>query len=275
MEHRSPPRPRRLDHHHHRRHDEPGPRLGRRAFSLAALGALLGPRRGEGRVRYRLVFEDTFAGGSLNTDRWNDTWSSGRCRTVNGEIGYFAPGANASPADGGLRIRAEPEPAGDNPCGDGFWRTGMIKSRRTFRYGRFEIRMKVPAGKGYWPAFWLADDRSEIDIVEILGREPGTAHFTVHWGGYGAGHRQSHDHWHGPDFSADYHTFRVDWGPKQIVWYVDGVERRRLSKSLDRWFVLIANLSVGGHWAGYPDGTTPAPGDLSIAYVRVWERSAS
>src|SRR5438445_576325 len=73
----------------------------------------------------------------------------------------------------------------------------------------------------------------------------------------------------GPDFSADFHIFAVDWQPNEIVWYVDGTERFRSNKGIPAMpMYVIANLAVGGDWPGNPDATTRFPGYMDIDYIR-------
>jgi beta-glucanase (GH16 family) len=82
------------------------------------------------------------------------------------------------------------------------------------------------------------------------------------------------DGWAGPDFSADWHTFGVDWEPGSLTWYVDGVERARFTDAAvtDKAAYLVLNLAVGGSWAGSPDGSTALPAKLQVDYVRVYQR---
>ena len=135
--------------------------------------------------------------------------------------------------------------------------------------------MRVPAGRGYWPAFWLAGSGptyTEIDVVEVLGHDPRTAHFTVHWEENGL-RRQRHEAWTGPDLSDGFHDFAVEWNRDRVVWFVDGAERWRVPIRLPDPMVVIVNLSVGGTWAGNPDASTPRPGFLDVELVRVYRRA--
>jgi hypothetical protein len=150
------------------------------------------------------------------------------------------------------------------------------------RYGYFEARLKVPKGQGYWPAFWLLGANgttgvNEIDIHEILGNDPSTAYMTVHWGqSYTTGHQSDGSQFTGPDFSADFHTFGLEWDPDKIVWTIDGVERKTHTgdgvPQVDMYIIL--NLAIGGGWPGAPDGATSFPGNYEIDYVRAYQRVA-
>jgi MYXO-CTERM domain-containing protein len=98
---------------------------------------------------------------------------------------------------------------------------------------------------------------------------------TVHWGtDYGAGHQSDGSSWVGSDFSADFHTFGLEWNPDSIVWTIDGVERKRhIGAGVPQVeMYLILNLAIGGTWPGAPDGTTPFPGLYQIDYVRAYTR---
>ncbi len=80
--------------------------------------------------------------------------------------------------------------------------------------------------------------------------------------------------WSGPDFSAGWHTFAVDWEPNAITWYVDGVKRQQdtnASTITNKPMYLLANLAVGGNWAGSPGATPAFPCEFSIDYIRVYD----
>ncbi len=163
------------------------------------------------------------------------------------------------------------------------------------KHGRFEARIKVPAGQGMWAAFWLLGDDfkevgwphcGEIDIMENIGREPGKTHGTIHGPKYeGAkGIGKSFDHRTGRSFPDDFHVYAVEWEPNEIRWYVDG-EHFQTRKPADlpkgaEWvyehpFFILLNLAVGGRWPGNPDETTKFPGEMLVDYVRVYKRAES
>jgi beta-glucanase (GH16 family) len=219
---------------------------------------------------WQLVFEDDFNGKSLDERKWTSAFPWGRDRSSVGELQYYAP--DAFTVDSGkLNIIAKPTPDKSHP-----YDSGLISSHDSFapEFGRFEIRCKVPPGKGLWPAFWLLpEDTSwppEIDVFEALGQQTNTVHMTAHWLQNGT-HQQSGSEYSGPDFSRDFHTFAVEWSAQKILWYVDGVKRYELtSKSPTGPMYLLANLAVGGDWPGAPDGSTPFPATFSIDYIRAY-----
>jgi beta-glucanase (GH16 family) len=226
-------------------------------------------------ANWRLTFGEEFEASTLDLNRWMTTYSDGgRTLSGNQEAEYYADDAFEF-QNGILRIRAEKRSMG------GFnYTSGVITSYRSFRqqYGYFEIRAKMPKGKGFWPAFWLLPmDRwpPEIDVLEVLGHQTDVVYLTNHWGADWQ-HHQSQGQWfQGPDFGSDFHLFGIDWEPDVIIWYVDGVERFRSYIGVPQEpMYLIANLAVGGSWPGYPDSTTPFPSYFEIDYIRGYERIA-
>jgi len=150
-------------------------------------------------------------------------------------------------------------------------------------YGHFEARIKLPTGKGLWPAFWLIGENitwagtakaGEIDVMEVLGDRP----------------EQVEQHAHGPglDFGgpaalpagqsvADWHTYSITWTPSRIDWQIDGRMTRSLTRSeagedgwvFDHPFYIVLNLAVGGGWPGDP-GETRFPATMLVDYVRAY-----
>ncbi len=158
--------------------------------------------------------------------------------------------------------------------------SGVLCSTLEQKYGYFEARLKVPAGQGMWPAFWLlgkvgTTGVNEIDIHEILGNQPDKVYMSLHWGtDYGAGHESDGGNWIGPDFSADFHVFGLEWNPDSVIWTIDGVEHmRHTGEGIPQVeMYIILNLAIGGSWPGAPDATTAFPGLYQIDYVRAYAR---
>lgn len=168
--------------------------------------------------------------------------------------------------------------------------SGIITSYDSFRfrYGRAEIRARFPAGKGFWSAFWLLNayykqdqpEDPEIDVIEAIGDRTGTAfqayHYLVDRDGDGFHTDYVSVEMQAPidDFSADFHTYAVDWQPGRIVWYVDGVETNRIegAEVSTEQMYLIANFAIGGAFPGPPDSTTPFPSSMEIDWIRVYRR---
>jgi beta-glucanase (GH16 family) len=270
---------------------QPVPALAHAAGASAGLQRVYLPIVQHG--SWLLIFQDEFAGDRLDHAKWVNCylWANLGCYKTNGsEMEWYTPDA-AAVSGGRLHLQAQQRPTLGSDGQTYPYTSGLIASgsgsydpadgpRFAFRYGYVEIRARVPAGRGFWSAFWLLRaDRSlpwEIDIFEILGHQPATANMTVHYpladGSTGA-HGTAYT---GPDFSAGEHTYALDWSADQLVWYIDGVERKRERNAAhiphDPMY-LIANLAVGGDWPGPPDPTTVFPNMLNIDYIRVWQRS--
>lgn len=167
--------------------------------------------------------------------------------------------------------------------------SGRIKTQGLFEqaYGRFEARIRLPAGRGIWPAFWMLGgdfdvvgwpDCGEIDIMEYRGQEPSIIHGTVHGPGYfGGGGVTARYQLRGSRFDTGFHEFAIEWTHEEIVWFVDGrryhvVDRGDLP---DRWvfdhpFFILLNVAVGGTFVGPPGESTTFPRTMLVDWVRVY-----
>lgn len=181
--------------------------------------------------------------------------------------------------NGILAIKATHTPKNAQPYTYDFpYVSGLITTRRTFsqRYGVFEIRAKMPKGKGLWPAFWLLPiDGSwppEIDVLEILGHHPNILHTALHSGKISQKQSTRKEN-KIPDSSENFHTYSVDWGPEEIAFFFDDKEvaRHPTPPDMHKPMFLLANLAVGG-WAGVPDAATSFPATYEIDWVRVYQK---
>jgi len=154
--------------------------------------------------------------------------------------------------------------------------------------GRFEARLQLPTGQGFWPAFWLlgADvydigwpQCGEIDIMENLGQQPHLIYTTVHGPGYSGGGGVGLS-WELPQggLVTDFHIYAVEWTAVSIIWLVDGIEVFSVTPGdlpgdwvFDHPFYLILNLAVGGNWPGPPNQDTIFPQSVVVDWVRVYE----
>jgi beta-glucanase (GH16 family) len=244
--------------------------------SLGLAFACIGADQTE-RAGWKLTFQDEFNGSSLDPQKWNpnDPWG----RERNQELQAYVKDAFVV-TNGLLHIQAEKREA-FYARKQRSYTSGMMTTYGKFsqQYGRFEIRCRVPKGKGMWPAFWLLPDPlgwpPEIDVLEILGHEPDKLYMTHHFRGTQGKRASSGGSWKGPDFSAEFHEFAVEWSPENIVWFVDGTERFRSNKTIPqtKMYVLV-NLAVGGDWPGAPDDKTRFPASFDVDYVRVYERES-
>jgi beta-glucanase (GH16 family) len=153
--------------------------------------------------------------------------------------------------------------------------------RFSFTYGVAEARLKLPRGNGLWPGFWMMPESRawppELDIMEAGCADPSRNVMTVHWGTTPQDHQSDSTVWTGgPDFSADFHVFTLEWSANALVWYIDGIQRKQYMVSANIPQVamyIILNLAVSsGGWTGTPDATTVFPAVYEIDYVRVWQR---
>ena len=111
-------------------------------------------------------------------------------------------------------------------------------------------------------------------VPAILGQDPRRTYMWLHMGKEPS-RDQPHATYRGPDFSADYHIFAVDWQPERVVWYIDGVERFRFEGDVPQAPMhLIANLTVGlkSTWGSAPTAATQFPAVYSIDYIRVYQK---
>jgi beta-glucanase (GH16 family) len=272
-------------------------------------------------VRWLLVWDDEFEGDTIDRTKWdfdlgngfydynNHAWVPG---WGNEELQYYTDDPrNAFVRDSVLHLCALKEPL--HGCG---YTSARLKTRRrdgtplfNQRYGKFEFRARVPHGKGLWPALWMLpqDDRyggwaasGEIDVMEILGEQPGKVLGSTHYGS-GFPKRELTTHTHvlpGGGSVADWHVYAVEWEPGVIRWSLDGVvwatqdfwwscsktrdgqgiEARRASDvnpwpaPFDQPFYLVMNVAVGGNFPGVPNPATAFPAQLLVDYVRVYER---
>jgi beta-glucanase (GH16 family) len=232
-----------------------------------------------GKGKWQLIFQDEFDHQNLDQTKWNTCYpwvENGGCtNSGNSELEWYQPD-EVFIENGVLKLQAQKRSMNGFP-----YTAGMISShgKFEFQYGYIEARLKVPAGKGLWPALWLLPANlewpPEIDIHEILGHTTSTVHMTLHYKQPGAPHLSSGGSYIGPDFSADFHTIAVLWEPQTIIWYVDGIERYYVENDIPAQpMYVIANLAVGGNWPGSPDENTPFPSTYDIDYIRVWQNQS-
>ena len=181
--------------------------------------------------------------------------------------------------------------------------SGRISTQnlKTFTYGRFEVKAKVPKGQGYLPAFWLmANDENvygqwprcgEIDCMEVMGQDTNKLYGTIHYGNPHAESQGTYTIKDGEEsFSDGFHTFTCDWEPGKITWYVDGIKYHEESNwhsttegqgtltypaPFDQPFYIILNLAVGGSWVGNPNEETSfVDNPFVVDYVRVYQKDS-
>lgn len=233
-----------------------------------------------------LKWSDEFNGKSLDNNTWN--YETGGGGWGNNELeNYTNSVKNSFITEGNyLVIEARQESSGSNNYTSARIQT---KGKEEFKYGRMDIRAKLPKGKGIWPAIWMLGSNisttpwpasGEIDIMELLGHEPNKMYGTMHWGNVGQGSTHIGGSYvlPGEDFSQKFHVFSIVWDSYKIEWYVDDQKFFTGNKTdvngnypFDQPFFFILNLAVGGDWPGNPDATTVFPQRMIVDYVRVYQ----
>lgn len=151
-------------------------------------------------------------------------------------------------------------------------------------HGRVEARIKLAAGQGLWPAFWLLGNNigvvgwptcGEMDIMENKGSQPTITSSAVHGPGYSGNTPFVHTY---TPITSDYHIYAVEWDAQAIRYFVDGTEHYAVSRGsvgtygtwvFDQSFYVILNLAVGGNFDGNPQSDTIFPATMLIDWVRV------
>ncbi|WP_066173636.1 carbohydrate binding domain-containing protein [Bacillus marinisedimentorum] len=266
---------------------------------------------GQTQSDWDLVWSDEFIADEIDLSKWSydignwviDENGDGIAPGWgNNELQYYTDSQeNSYIEDGKLVIEAKKE---ESPVTDEFgsyqYTSAKLKTKDLFskKYGKFEAKMKLPAGKGYWPAFWMMPQNDvygswpasgEIDIMEAAGKDLSAIGGTIHFGEEYPNNTYKGAEYHFPEGEdiTGFHTYSIEWEPGEIRWYVDG----ELYQTLDNWFskgtnqadkfsfpapfdqefYMILNLAVGGWYGGNPDDTTQFPGKMEVDYVRAYE----
>lgn len=234
-----------------------------------------------------LVMSDEFdTEGAPDSSIWKFEIGTGDNGWGNQELQYYTNRTENVKVDNGyLLITAKKEDfEGSN------YTSGRLITKGLFeqKYGRFEARIRMPYGKGLWPAFWLLGSNidnvgwpqcGEIDIMEYLGDAPTVAFGSVHGPGYSAGEAESKKYTLINDrFDTGFHIFGIEWGPNYINYYVDGDLYNQITPKdvngewvFDQPFYIIMNLAVGGNFPGSPNAETVFPQTMVVDYVRVYQ----
>lgn len=231
------------------------------------------------------VWEDNFNTATLDQSKW--TLEVNGSGGGNNELQYYTNGTNLDISAGNLNIIAKKEAF----MGKDYTSSRLItKDKGDWLYGRFEVRAKLPKGRGTWPAIWMLYSENtygnwpasgEIDIMEHVGYDPNVIHATVHTSAY--------NHTKGTQKSAqktiptatdDFHVYRVDWTPYAVRGFIDGEQYFEFineNKGFTTWpfdkkFFMILNVAVGGDWGGAQGiDNTIFPATMSVDYVKVYK----
>lgn len=243
---------------------------------------------------YQLVWQDEFDGqGMPDSTKWRLDLGNGcpnLCGWGNNELQYYTAKSpdNVRLENGRLIITARKE--GEQTANFTSAKL-MTKSIVNWKYGRFEIRAKLPKGRGTWPAIWMLPDLErpikwpddgEIDIMEHVGFREGYIHGTIH--------TKYANHMLGTekggevlveDATQAFHTYTLEWDENSLKWFIDGQQYHQINRSalkpedwtFDKEFYLLLNLAVGGNWGG-KEGIDPHiwPQTFEIDYVRVYQK---
>lgn len=232
---------------------------------------------------WNLAWSDEFNGTSINTSNWK--YETGGDGWGNNELEYYTNRSeNARIENGNLVIEARKE----NYNGMNYT-SARLKSQglKNWTYGKVEARMKLPAGQGVWPAFWMLGENisqvswpkcGEIDIMEHINNES-AIHGTIHWDSTG---NNTHAQYGAASPNIDvtqYHVYSIEWDASSIKWFVDGTQYLEANianningtEEFHKPFFILFNLAVGGNWPGNPDGSTPFPAKMYVDYVRVYQ----
>jgi beta-glucanase (GH16 family) len=163
----------------------------------------------------------------------------------------------------------------------------VSKDRVAFTYGLVQARIKLPTGRGIWPAFWMLGQNidevgwpqcGEIDVMENVGQSPGVVHGTVHGPGYSGSSGVTAWHDGGRSLAGDFRVYSVDWERDRIRWFLDDelystvtpADLRGNPWVFDHDFFLLVNVAVGGTLPGNPDPSVIFPQTMLIDYIRVY-----
>ena len=241
-----------------------------------------------------LVWSDEFDGTALDPEVWFFATGDGTEAGLpggwgNNELQYYLP--DSAQLEGGvLKITARRESFGGLNYTSARINT---QDRFAFRYGRIEASIKLPAGQGVWPAFWMLSQDSpygtwaatgEIDVMEAvnLGGTGGNEIFgTIHYGAPFPGNVfTSVTYTPSESVTDSFHTYAIEWDATEIRWYFDdtlyAVQNNWFSSAapfpapFDQPFHILLNVAVGGNLPGVPNANTVFPVTMEVDYVRVF-----
>lgn len=235
-----------------------------------------------------LVWSDEFSGSQTKVDSSKWYYQEGGWGWGNNEAQYYTSRPqNSYIADGNLVIRSLKEYFKGNQ-----YTSAKLVSVPAWKYGRFEIRAKLPIGRGSWPAIWMLPesifngskpwpDCGEIDIMENVGFDPLRIHTSIHTHDYN--HMRKTQKTNSVEISnpaVDYHIYAMDWTPNEIKLFIDNellLTFPKESSDPNKWpfdqnFHLILNNAIGGFWGGTQGiDDSSFPQEYMIDYVRVYQ----
>ena len=260
---------------------------------------------------YEKVWSDEFNGDSLDTNVWSPYTGGWNASEVQGC--YTESAENINVSGGSLNLIGLYKPG--VTCNKGKnkdFTSGFIETRdkKTWTYGYFEARIKMPNNKSTWPAFWMSPNEKrygdgwpmngEIDIVETKGSDLDYAAADAHWGKSTTNkmHKNSHktDLPAGFSNTTDWHTYGVKWTEGKLEYFIDGKSYHTVEGfgqpnaantphgPFDVPFFLRLNMAIGGNYIDGPGGKwsnaynvvaeepSTFPATMSVDYVRVYQK---
>lgn len=236
---------------------------------------------------YKMVWADEFDSTALNPAYWVHETGNGDGGWGNNELQYYRED-NTSIVNGNLVITAKKQKFGGYE-----YTSSRIKTqgKKTFKFGRVDIRAALPKGKGVWPALWMLGTNitsigwpacGEIDIMELTGDLPNRVLSTVHFGANVSQRQyksQSKYLENGKNFHDEFHVFSMLWKEDMIEFLVDDMVYHTITPAsvgnqpypFNKNFFFIMNVAIGGNLPGNPDATTELPQNMIVDYIRVFQ----
>lgn len=228
---------------------------------------------------YEMVWSDEFSRNAIDTASWN--FETGGHGWGNHEQEYYQA-ANATVSDGSLVITAKSEDVETSHYTSARMTT---KGKHEFLYGRIEARIKIPVGRGLWPAFWMLGANidsvgwpacGETDIMEHINADS-LMYGTLHWDNNG--HVQNGDTL--SSTPSAYHVYSIEWNTASIRWFIDSIQYHEVdiknsTNSTDEFhkpFYILLNFAIGGDWPGQVIDESKVPARMDIDYVRVYRKT--
>lgn len=229
----------------------------------------------------KLVWFDEFnTDGAPNASKWTYDLGTGDNGWGNRELQTYTNSTeNVSIANGVLKITAKSD-------GKGGYTSARLKTQGLyqFTYGKVEIKAKLPASKGTWPALWMLGSNhttvgwpkcGEIDIMEQTGADKTNILGATHWQNAADNTTASHSQT-APvtNSSSEFHIYTMEWTAETIKYYVDGVQFFELANNaslpFNADFFLIMNVAMGGNLGGTVDANFTED-TMEVDYVRVYQ----
>lgn len=241
-------------------------------------------------------FSDEFNGTSVDTARWDELRGAGGVPLNGNPVLIFNTPDAISVSGGVAHIKLARQ-----ETKDGFgtvypFSSGRLQTRRTFLYGRFQIRARLPRGQGIWPGIWLRTAlnqpiNGEIDLIEGFGSNTSVVQSTMHTWKNGSEKRfycarlfteapgilnkltqsscRNVVQANRTDFASGFHIYELDWRPGHVTWRLDGKPYFDVTENVPNVpMMFVFNILLSASWDGGPDKTMALPQFLDVDYIR-------